>query len=485
MKYESGLNGFDSRIGGSAGKNTHGGTTVDRPVGMPTKDKCSHIASDSNQLAEYVQKDGATIWLDESVGEILFKGKQNIWFGDNVTIVGQYCDPNYPGMGTVIKQDYYHRNLFLSAGGVAPKLWGVPLIGPILGDVFLRQNRKIGISDVYFDPRSEDRTNGGELDPEDWYASGLHCYDDSKLFAFGCLFAGWSLAGLEIGSKNVETEAEIHQSTFILNAMETLGYGVELYNGDQWFDLCFFDGNRHAISAFGYPNHTYDVTRSVSGPDDVAGHVLDMHDYVPPNRGGKAVQIRACSNLTDADVNGDPQEFFAQRGVSTDGDRIWDCATVHEKPPREPGKQGDFVRQEDPEQRDEWENFTVEHNHFGSAQHLDFGAPLSESKKDELKQERLERKLAIIGSGERTEYELAVSGPVQKTANTEANDSIERLDDDISVLRGVVVGGTDTFRISSESDLKTVNRNGKMSIHIDGNEQDLEPLQAAFIWNNV
>lgn len=476
--YERGLEGFDPRIGGLA----DGSKGLSRPDEMPTKEECDCVASNYKQLTKFVKQDDVTIWLDENAGEILYKGPKDIWFGENVTIVGQYCDPNYPGIGTVIKQDYYHRNLFLSAYGEAPTLWGVPLIGPILGDTFLAQEREIRFEDVYFDPNV--RNEGRDLKNSDWYASGLFCYDtDSKLFAYGCLFAGWSMAGLEIGSKNVETEAEIKRCTFLFNAMETLGYGCELYNGHQWFDLCYFEGNRHGLAAYGYKTHSYDVTRSVSGPDEVAGHVLDMHDYVPPNHGGEEVRIRACSNLTTHDINGREQEFFAQRGVAEKIDKVWHCATVHEEPPEEPGDHGDFVRQETPSQRDKWENFKLGKNHYGAAHHLDYGAPLSDEKRKELERKRFPQTLRVTCTGGPTQFRIAVDGRAKKAANTEKREKIRKLDNGHRVISGSIGGGVDTFLLDDGVEVIGAFRNGPLTVELDGERLDENDLLAAYLWN--
>lgn len=476
LKQNDSLEGFHPTIGGFSGA----GNRVDRPEKMPTKADCDVTVSTSQELAEAVKRDNVTIWLDETAGEILFKGPQNIWFGDNVTIVGQYCDPEYEGIGSWIKQDYYHRHLFLSAYGKAPTLWGVPFIGPMLGDSFYDESNEYTTEDVYFDPRSEERTNGGKLEPSAWYAGGLFCYDtETPFYVHGCLFAGWSVAGLEIGAKNYETQAEIQRSTFVLNGMETLGYGCELYNGHQWFNRCLFDGNRHDLSAFGYPTHSYEVTESVCGKLVGCGHDMDMHELTAENNiGGHHVKLRNVSFLSQRDINGYDQEGYAQRGVPEGEDEIWLCAFVHPEKPEEPGDQGDAFRQETPEQRDHWENFNPHDNLFGQTHHEEYGAPLVPTQ-----QEQYHRQLTITGKGETTRYEIVVDGGAKIADAADRNETIVENDDGTVSLRGYVINYSDAFRLADDAEIVAALRDGPMTLLDDGEEVPLDNLLAAYVWH--
>lgn len=478
LKQNDSLEGFHPAIGGFSGEDN----PVDRPEDMPQKEDCTHIVSTAQELADAVEVDNAIIWLDETAGEILFKGPQDIWLGNDVTIVGQYCDPEYPGIGTYVKQDYYHRHLFLSAYGKAPTLWGVPLIGPMLGDSFFDSSNEITTEDVYFDPRSDERSNDGELEPSAWYAGGLFCYDDkTPLHVYGCLFAGWSVAGLEIGAKNHETQAEIQRSTFVLNGMETLGYGVEAYNGHQWYNRCFFDGNRHDISGFGYPTHSYEVTESVCGLLDGCGHDFDMHDWTAENNiGGHHVKLRNVSFLSQRDIRGYDQEGYAQRGVPDGEDEIWLCAFVHPEKPEEPGDQGDAFRQETPEQRDSWENFNPHDNVFGTTHHGKYGAPLAPA---DNKPDRYDRLLEINGSGETTNYRIVVDGGVQLAKPADESETVIENDDGTVTLEGFVVGYRDAFRLADDAEIVAALRDGEMTLVDNGEEVPLDDLLAAYVWH--
>lgn len=476
LAHENGLEPFDDSIGGYADSEKN----VDRPDEMPTKADCDVVVSTSGELTEEIQKDGNTIYLDENTGEILYKGPQNIYMGRNVTIVGQYCDPDFDGIGTYIKQDYYHRDLFISNYGSPPTLWGVPMIGPMVGN----PSEPRSFEEVYFDPRSDERTNNGELDPSAWYATGIHCYDpkdSGELFVYGCLFMGWSVAGMEIGARDYETQATIDRCSFVLNAMETLGYGVSGYNGHQWYNRCYFDGNRHAVTAYGYVTHSYEVTRSVSGPSMVAGHVFDMHDRVEPNRGGKHVRIDSCSNYTIDDISGDEQEFFAQRGVSVEMTWVRRCATIHSGPQPVPGDQGDFCRQEEPEDRDQWENFDVSACTFGDpvARDSPHGAPLSPRVKSQPSSSSSSMTLKLMGSGGWDAYSFTVEGAVSPGELVEGGAHVTENDDGTVTIHGTIAGGTDTFTLSADARLRRGYVTGPITVTLDGRVIDMLPLIAS------
>jgi hypothetical protein len=360
LPHEKPLQGYARNIGGSAGKGTHGGQAVKRPSGMPTKAEADYVVSTPDELVNAVTTDEAIVYIDKT---ITLKGPQNIELGDNVTLVGGFCDPTIPGRGPVIEQDYYHRKLFISNYQRPPTLWGISLRGPN--------------SDLeYFDPRDEEYS-GGDLTPEDWYAGGIHCYDDKEKGTFraiGCEFWAWTVAGIELGAKDHQTDADVIRCTFHSNIMETLGYGIEQYNGHLWCDRSFYDRCRHGISGYGYTTESWELTESVIGPNDWAGHAMDMHDRVEPNRGGHHISVRDCTFMITEDIAGYGQEGIAQRGVSVAGDEIWGCDFWHPTKPVPPGDQGDAYRQETPEQRDSFENFNPHDNAFGGP-NKGFGAP--------------------------------------------------------------------------------------------------------------
>lgn len=375
LPHEGPLQGYHPTIGGSAGKGTHGGTAVSRPSGMPTRNDATDIVSTPQGLKNAVETDEAVVYIDDT---ITLKGPQNIQLGDNVTIVGGFCDPNIPGRGPVIEQDYYHRKLFISQNNRPPTLWGVSLRGP---------NADL----EYFDPR-EPPYNDGDTDASDWYATGIHCYTpkaNGQFKAIGCEFWAWTIAGVELGAGSPvrETDADLIRCTFHSNIMETYGYGIEQYNGHLWCDRSFYDRCRHGISGYGYRVESWELTESVVGPNDWAGHAMDMHDLgsnvsdtpygeFDPNMGGHHFHVRDCTFKITQDIDGSGQEGIAQRGVAYDGDEIWGCDFWQPEKPVEPGGTGDAYRQEDAGQRSSFENFNPHDNAFDGPNN-GFGAPRS------------------------------------------------------------------------------------------------------------
>lgn len=121
LSHESALRGYSRKIGGSAGNGTHGGS-IERPKGMPSRGDADRVVATKKELINAVQKDGATVWLDRSGDKIDVGGAKNVVFGDDVTIVGGFCDPSVEGRGPVIRQKHYERYLFISKWGKAPTL---------------------------------------------------------------------------------------------------------------------------------------------------------------------------------------------------------------------------------------------------------------------------------------------------------------------------------------------------------------------------
>lgn len=484
LNHEDSLNefGIAADVGGSAGNGTHGGYRVKRPDDMPTKDDCDVVVSTAGELITAVQKDDITIYLDENAGKILFKGPRDIPMGNGVTIVGQYCDPNYPGRGTFIKQDYYHRNLFISAYGDPPTFWGVPLIGPMLAADDLH-GRQLMEEEVYFDPRSDERTNDGKLQPEAWYASGLHTYDTDSDFLFhGCEFAGWSVAALEIGAKGYQTDGDIIRCSFHDNLMETLGYGVEAYNGHQWYDRCFGDRNRHWISGYGYATQSYELTESFGGDGETAGHHVDMHETTAEeNTGGHHVKIRNCSFASMTDLTGSDQEAYAQRGVPVGEDELWNNCFVHPTEPNEPGSQGDAYRQETPEQRDEWEHFSPYDNIFGRVTHPDYGAPLEGEEAYAVVETK---PLTLIGEGGTTYYEITIAGNAFRKHAADDGEVINN-DNGTATVAGSIGPYRDTFAVSEDASIKELLIDGPVTIKLDGDTINKTDYIGAWIWNHV
>lgn len=496
------LKGYHPAIGGFADPDTG----ASRPSGMPRKEECDYVVSDKNQLVEHVTEDGAKIYIDETVGVLSLEpmegeGVTDVKLGSGVQLVGQFCDPGHPGRGTVIHQPYYNRHTFkVGYGKKPPTLWGISLQGPMFASDFTDHPRYPSEEDLYFDPRSDSRTHNGELDPSDWYASGVFCHTSKsagEFRAIGCEFFGWSHSGLEIGSKERETQAEIRRCSFHNNLMETLGYGIEQYNGHMWVDRSFFDRNRHGISGFGYPTQSWEATNCLVGDGLGASHAFDEHDLGSnittdtPNMGGHHIAVRNCTFLLTHDVNGDKQEPVVQRGQSLagrahydgigdksqfeeNGDEISYCHFAQPEKPKARGKQGDAYREDD--DGAEWKSLNPHDNIFGldhpEEQLAQHGAPRARTDggtESPDEQPADGHTLTIEGVDEPARYLITIKGEVTGSTATESPDKSRSSNNGKTVITGEVVGGADQYHLSPDSTVTSARLMGPMKVRKDGN----------------
>lgn len=447
---------------------------------MPTRDDADHVVTTKNGLLNAVTKDNATVYIADDID---VSGAKNVRLGDNVTLVGGFCDPNVTsngGRGPVIRQKHYERHLFISKWGKAPTLWGVSLRGP---------------NTSYFDPRDRVKSSDWDSDSaDDWYASGLWCYDESELEVYGCEFFGWTLAGLEIGSRGHKTPATIERSSFHHCIMETLGYGIEHYNGDVWVDRCFFDACRHGFSGFGYPGETVDITNCVIGPADDTegwcGHALDMHKLEDNLHNGDWTagghfRIRNCTSMCTWDLNGYDQEGFAIRGTSEEPS--WEDKNhwFQKKKPKAPGKQGDAYRQEVQDRSEGWQNFEPRDSVYGEMTPAnvssEYGAPRAseragEDDEDEQTDDPSEQpatdtmQLTVHGKGIAGRYWIVVKGSAEATGNIEDNDQIKDIGNDRVELTGGIVGAADTYELSDGAIPERAGFGAPCRISLDGED---------------
>lgn len=467
------LRGYSRRIGGSAGSGTHGGRGIERPEDMPTKDDATHVVETKTGLIDAVQQDGAIVYVDDDID---VSGAHDIRLGDGITLVGGYCDPEIPGRGPVIRQKHYERHLFVSKWGEAPTLWGVSLRGP---------------NTSFFDPR--ERVTSDEWDTDDasdWYSSGLWCYDENELEVYGCEFFGWTLAGLEIGSNGHKTPATIKRSSFHHCIMETLGYGIEHYNGDVWIDRCFFDACRHGFSGFGYPGEKVDITNCVIGPADDTegwcGHALDMHKLEDNLHNGDWTagghfRIRNCTSMCTWDLNGYAQEGFAIRGtpdeVSWEDKNHW----FQDEKPDAPGEQGDAYRQEVKDPSSGWQNFEPRDSIYGARDPAEvpegYGAPRANQDDGTPTMTTLE----INGQGNPANYKIFIDGSAEPGDDANKGDHVES-DDEYNVIVGFVHKGKDTYELAEGTSITAIQSNGPIAVYRGGEKVNDMSLAAAGAW---
>lgn len=483
LDFESPLSDYNAKpeIGGSAGKNTHGGS-IDRPDGMPTKSDADHVVSTKKELLDAITQDGVTVWLDRSVDEIDITGAKNVWIGEDITLVGGFCDPKVDGRGPVLKNDYYHRHIFRTRSPVT--FYGVAFRGP---------------NTEYFDPRERVQSSDWNSDNlDDWFSSGIHAHPskgNGTCKFVGCEFWGWTLAGIEIGAKNYMTQAVVERCSFHDSPMETAGYGIEHYNGSVDVRHCFFDSSRHGISGFGHRNEEIHVKDSVFGPGPWSGHALDMHDLGANidgagNVAGRYLRADRCTFMGTRDVRGYDQEGLAIRGVPVEESRVSDSHFYHSSKPDPTGEEGDAYRQA---VEDGWKRFTPENNHFGKEPKDGHGAPRVQEKPAEDDEDKETEnpsgtptapddstmKLTIHGRGTSGEYEIVVHGTVKPTGNIEDNDSIENLGNNRRKVSGGIVGAADTFELGENATIERAWFTAPARITKNGEPIDTGSLVAA------
>lgn len=352
-------------IGGSAGDGTHGGHEVSRPSNMPTREDANYIVGTASSLRSALDNAGSgdVVYIDDDISIDSFGGDndpQDAYdISSGVKLVGGFCDPSIPGRGPQLHASNYSRRHFHAR---ELELWGISMQGP---------------REDYFDPREESGT------AEDYYASGFHIDGSGQsLTVVGCEFRGWTIAGLTTGAGSYATQGSIDRCTFVNNPMETLGYGIEQYNGHLDIGRSYFNRNRHSISGYGYGTESYYLHDSMHGPDALS-HGFDMHglrqndDSYDGDLAGKFVHIENVTFPTTDDwrpqYSGD-QEMFALRGVSDETTWIRDCHVYHDSAPTGSGGGGSAWRQETV---DSFTNFTFSGNNFGERLQSGKGCPLN------------------------------------------------------------------------------------------------------------
>lgn len=376
LTHEADLTPYRRTIGGSAGEGTHGGPDLAAPTAMPTREEADVVVSTRTELLNAIRTAGAVVLLDPDVDVIDLTGVSNVTIGANVTLVGHYANPAIPGYGPLLVQSDWMTRTFRTRNSLT--LIGVAFLGPMVGadyrEAMRRDQTRPTEREIYFDPRDRD-------DPdEDFYASGIFCYG-AQFSAVGCFFAGWSMAGLELGAKNHETRAVIERSTFVDNLMETVGYGIEHYNGEMSVRRCYFDRCRHGISSFGHPTGGYAQAETIYGSGLWAGHASDMHGLAANSQtdstvAGKYLNSYRCTFMSTKDIAGYGQEGIAIRGVPAEMSYIDKCHFFHpdEPDPENPNVQGMAWRQETAR----LENFEDRGCVYGPALVEGYGAPLRE-----------------------------------------------------------------------------------------------------------
>jgi hypothetical protein len=277
--------------------------------------------------------------------EIDLTGESSISLGTDVTLAsGRGQDGSNGGL---LYTDSYPRWLFRSrATGV--RVTGVRLRGPRTD---------------YFDPREECD------EEEDAHSCGLHLFGDTAEIE-NCELFGWPHAAIAFGARGYSTVGHAHHNAIHHNRMETLGYGIELYDGCSRIEHTYFDANRHAVTGFGYATNGYEARYNLIGHDPVS-HAFDMHrlseniNTDDPLLAGKSVSIYHNTVAYTEDILGRSQEAVDIRGVTAEQsviDRNW---FTHANPPATVSDRGEAIRQGIDDNT--WKQLQVgPNNHYGA-----------------------------------------------------------------------------------------------------------------------
>ncbi|RRJ30994.1 hypothetical protein [Halocatena pleomorpha] len=255
--------------------------------------------------------------------EIDLTGESSISLGKGVTLAsGRGRDGSEGGL---VYTDGLPRWLFRSRAA-SVRVTGLRLRGPRTD---------------YFDPREE------FSDATAAYSCGLHLFGDTAEVD-NCELFGWPHAAIAFGARDQPTEGFAHHNEIHHNRMETLGYGIEIYDGWSRIEHTHFDANRHAVTGFGYDTNGFRAHYNLIGPSPVS-HAFDMHrlsenvSCEDDLLAGQKVSIQYNTFAYTHDSLGRSQEAVDIRGIPAQQstvDRNW---FAHEREPS--GDRGEAVRQ--------------------------------------------------------------------------------------------------------------------------------------------
>lgn len=471
---------FIRKISGSAGPGTWGDDTP-KPKGMPDKRDCDHIATTYSELKRGLKDDNASTYYDNDI-DLTYKDV--IWAGDNVELVGQYCDPSVPGTGYKLHYDEQpvdgYTGCIRKESGTPPSFYGVYMDGPVT-----------------------EFTDRDHTDPnfEDWLRAGVWVSTERNdgLAEFkGCRFSGWTWGGIVTGDHNRLTETNVKRCTITGNNWNHYGYGISQRDGDLWVDLCFFDDNRHHTAGYGHPTEYTDVTRCVAGPGPGASHAWDKHedDFIDPGdqyrTAGGHFRMQNTTTMQTESIFGGPQEGVKLRGVTDQLSWIGKSQFYHEDPPSKTDpNQVQAIRQE----THEWINFDIfggdewgGNNFYGPGEPpKGIGAPRMDE--PNVEDETL-KSLTVNGESETDvgggDYEFVVNASVVNlTSTSEGTENISHLHDDWYQIEGSIIGGNDRFEVSEDIIIDRAWVTTPVTVTLDDSVVQLAPLMAKHIENRL
>lgn len=296
-----------------------GGAGYDRCVGPASADRIVDTREDLLTALDGAER---VVYVADDA-EIDLTGASNIPLKPGVTLAsGRGRDGSGGGL---VYTDSSPRWLFRSRADDV-RVTGLRLRGP---------------RTAYFDPREEPGA------PEDAYSCGLHLFGETAEVD-NCELFGWPHAAIAFGAREQPTESFAHHNAIHHNRMETLGYGIELYDGWCRIEHTYFDANRHAVTGFGYDTNGFTAQYNLLGPNPIS-HAFDMHrlseniSCEDDLLAGKSISVCQNTFAYTEDTLGRSQEALDVRGVPAEKsvvDHNW-FAHEHELT----GEYGDAVRQ--------------------------------------------------------------------------------------------------------------------------------------------
>lgn len=94
-----------------------------------------------------------------------------------------------------------------------------------------------------------------------------------------CQLWGWSQRAIAAGANSYENSIHVHHCSIHHNAIEHLGYGINLNNGpNHLIEYNYFEMNRHHITGFGQLTNGYEARYNYVGDgQECIDHPFDMH----------------------------------------------------------------------------------------------------------------------------------------------------------------------------------------------------------------
>ncbi|KYH26865.1 hypothetical protein HAPAU_07520 [Halalkalicoccus paucihalophilus] len=246
-----------------------------------------------------------------------------------------------------------------------------------------------------------------------------------------------------------------------------MGYGVVVYRGDPLIEHNYFDANRHSIAGGGRAGCSYEARYNLQGPN---GLIFGFEMHAP---GGDRIDVHHNTFELVENRSGNATAAIAIRGTPGSGARVADNWFFN---PTDPGADryvdgSPIVQYHNDADGNGWDEVTLSGNHFGPDEPTaDVGHPRETDDAGDTNADR--DVLTVAGRGSTANYELSVSGEVEKS--TAYGGTINDYDSvDGSKVTGRTTREPDSYAFTGEiTDFET---SAPVETTIDGDRIDLGP----------